>query len=132
MSSLKRAIGDTGESIARNYLLDNNYKILENNYCKPWGEIDIIAKNNKGLVFVEVKSRIITKTNHLPPETNVHFTKQQKIIKTAQSYLAEKNYPENISWQIDVIAIELNTKTRKANLKHIKNAVWQQNQYELF
>ena len=52
----KREFGDIGEDIVCKFLLRKGYKIIERNYLKPWGEIDIIAENDKSLVFVEVKS----------------------------------------------------------------------------
>ena len=95
---------------------------MEKNYQKPWGEIDIIAQN-QGLIFIEVKTRTNTKIAF--PEENVNFNKQRKLIRAAETYLLEKNHSPETPWQIDVIAIELNLKIRKANLKHIKNAVWE-------
>ncbi len=121
MPSPTRKTGDIGEQIAVDYLKDNGYKILERNYQKPWGEIDIIAKN-QGLIFIEVKTRTNTKIAF--PEENVNYNKRRKLIRAAETYLSEKNHSPETSWQIDVIAIELNLKNRKANLKHFKNAVW--------
>ena len=124
MPSQKRKLGDVGEGIAVGYLEKAGYRILERNYQKPWGEIDIIAKKDQNsIVFVEVKTR--KSISGYFPEENVNFKKQRKIIRTAQTYLAEKEYPPKTIWQIDVIAVELDEQTRKANLKHIKNAVWQ-------
>lgn len=125
MVTPKRKLGDIGEKIARGYLKKQGYQILEQNYQKPWGEIDIIAQNNKGLIFIEVKTRTVSEGQSLNPEENVGFNKKRKVIRTAQTYLLEKKYPLETPWQIDVIAVELNIQTRKANLKHIKNAIWQ-------
>ena len=129
MPSQKRKLGDLGEGIAVDYLLKQGCQILERNYQKPWGEIDIIARDNKAIIFVEVKTRTAPQkqslNNNPYPEENVRFQKQQKIIRTAQTYLLEKQYSSETSWQIDIIAVELNIQTRKANLKHIKNAIWQ-------
>ena len=125
MPSHKRKLGDLGEKIAADYLKERDYQIIETNYQKPWGEIDIIVQNNKEVIFVEVKTRTVSKGQSLSPEENVGFDKKQKVIRTAQTYLLEKKYPLETSWQIDVIAVELNLQTKKANLKHIKNAVWQ-------
>jgi len=125
MVTPKRKLGDLGEKIVVDYLKKQGYHILERNYQKPWGEIDIIVQNNTEIIFVEVKTRTVSKGQSLSPEENVGFNKKQKVIRTAQTYLLEKKYPSETSWQIDVIAVELNLQTRKANLKHIKNAIWQ-------
>jgi len=126
MPSQKRKIGDVGEKIAADYLEKNGCQIIERNYQKPWGEIDIIAQDKTGLIFIEVKTREKQKTGKaFSPEDNVHFAKQQRLIKTAETYLSEKDYPEETDWQIDVISVELNWQTRKASLRHFKNAVWE-------
>jgi len=123
--TLKRQFGDIGETIARKYLEKNKYQIIETNFQKPWGEIDIIASRKKDIIFIEVK----TKSSGIGdkyglPEEEVSWWKQQKIIRTANMYLTEKDYPEDINWQIDVISIFLDWKTRKARIKHFKNAVY--------
>ncbi|MFC1700813.1 YraN family protein [Patescibacteria group bacterium] len=124
MITEKRKIGDLGEKIATSYLENSNYEILERNYQKKWGEIDIIAKKDKIIVFVEVKTRKKSPIgDFFPPEINVNFSKQQKLVRTAQTYLLKKNLPDEITWQIDVVSIELNEKTRKADLRHIKNII---------
>jgi len=128
MPSQKRKLGDIGEKIAGDYLEKQGYQILERNYRKPWGEIDLIAQKKKEVIFIEVKTRTVQSGQSLKyayPEENVDFFKKRKLIRTAQTYLNEKNYPPETSWQIDVIALELNLQTKKANLKHFKNAVWQ-------
>jgi len=53
----REELGKLGEDLACRYLVDKGYKIIERNFRKPWGELDIIAKSpDKTLVFVEVKT----------------------------------------------------------------------------
>ncbi|MFH0906823.1 MAG: YraN family protein [bacterium] len=128
MPSPKRKLGDLGEQIAVDYLKKQRYKILERNYQKPWGEIDIIAQDkNKNIVFVEVKTRKKDNTliNPCFPEQNINFQKKQRLIRTAKTYILEKRRFSKSPWQIDIIAVELNSQTHKADLKHIKNAIWE-------
>jgi len=123
----KKEIGNIGEKIAVKYLKDCGYKILEKNFRKRYGEIDIVTlkKNgffskNKELIFIEVKTK--TKNKGYNPEENINFRKRKNLIKTAKYYILKNKY--NINWRIDTIIIELDPITRKANLRHIKNAVY--------
>ncbi|MBU3964990.1 YraN family protein [Patescibacteria group bacterium] len=125
MITQKREFGDLGEKIAQEYLEKQGYKILDRNYSKRWGEIDLIAESpEKELVFVEIKTREFK--NHpsvFLPEDSVNFSKQQKLIKTARTFLYENKYPEETGWRIDVIAVEINKISRNAEIRHIENAV---------
>ncbi len=121
----KDKLGKTGERIAEKFLKEKGYFILAKNYRKPWGEIDIIAEQNKEIIFVEVKTRTSNNKNPVLPETAVNYYKQRKIIKTAQTYLLEKSYHEETPWRIDVIAIEVSALKEHPLITHIENAVWE-------
>ncbi|MEK7522710.1 MAG: YraN family protein [Patescibacteria group bacterium] len=102
-------IGQIGEELACQYLLNNKYEIIDRNYREKWGEVDIICKDRDGvLVFVEVKT--LRKSDFLNPEENLHSSKLKKIKRTA--YLYANSHPElinnNKGWQIDLVAIEIN------------------------
>lgn len=79
--------GKRSEIIACDYLKKKGYKILEVNYKNKVGEIDIIAKDNDYLVFVEVKSRISQKFGH--PFEAIDERKQQKIHAVASLYMVK-------------------------------------------
>lgn len=125
MLTQKRIFGDLGEKIAKEYLQKHDYKIIDQNYSKRWGEIDIIAESNeKELVFIEIKTRETSgKSSVFFPEDSVNFSKQQKIIKTAQTFLYENKCDDNIFWRIDIIAIEINKNLHTAKIRHLKNAI---------
>jgi len=124
MTTSRRKLGDLGEKLAKEYLEKQGYEIIERNYQKRSGEIDLIARKNKIIIFVEVKTRTKNENEeYSPPEEAVNFSKQRKIIKTARLYLFENRYSGKTNWQIDIIAIEINKQTHQANLRHIKNAV---------
>ena len=91
MPSIKRKKGDIGEEVAFSYLEKHGYKILERNYSTKFGEIDIIAKKGKTVVFVEVKTRRDALESDLYPERNVDWRKQGKLIRTAEYYLIKNN-----------------------------------------
>lgn len=129
MTNEKQNIGKLGEDIAVKYLENNGLNILERNYRKPWGEIDIIALERrsilsnkfKELVFFEVK----TQKNYLEwePEENVNKHKKHQLSRIIMTYLKEHRISESQDWRIDVLAIKLNMKTKKAEINHIKNIV---------
>lgn len=110
---MKNIIGKQGEIVAVNFLLENKYKILETNYKNKIGEIDIIAKKNNFIVFVEVKFRSSLAFGYPREAVNLH--KQNKIKLVAQCYL-QKHSLLNSAVRFDVIEI-LNNK-----ITHIENA----------
>lgn len=125
MLSQKRKFGDAGEEIAAKYLKGKGYEVIERNYLKPWGEIDIVAKNKGMLVFCEVKTREKKHVEHYLAEASVNRLKIKKLQKICEHYLLEKRYPIHQKWQIDVLAIAINKENKKARVKHFENAVWE-------
>lgn len=121
MTTNERKIGDIGEEIAEKFLRKHGYEILDKNYSKKSGEIDIIAKKNEEISFIEVKTT--DKEKNFPIEQNVSFNKQKRLIRTAQTYLLDKKYAADIPWQIDVIIVELDYQKKLADIRHIKNAI---------
>jgi putative endonuclease len=109
--------GKVGEQIAVSFLKKNGYKILEKNFRCRLGEIDIVAREGKNLVFIEVKTR---KSNELGyPEEAVDLRKQRKIVAVALSYLQEKNISDK-DIRFDVVAV-LMTDSRP-EIRLIQNA----------
>ncbi|MCK5490518.1 MAG: YraN family protein [Candidatus Pacebacteria bacterium] len=124
MPSEKRKFGDLGEKIASNFLKRSKHKIVEINYLKRIGEIDIISKKKNILHFIEVKTRTQQSAEKYGlPEEAIASHKQKKIVKTAQYYLLENKYSDDIQWQIDVIAITINENKTKAKINYIENAI---------
>ena len=108
--------GVEGEQIVQKYLSNSGYKILETNWRFQKAEVDIIAKNNDFLVFVEVKTR----ANNLfgEPQTFVSEQKQALFKTAAEAYLEEKDFDNEI--RFDVIGIILDS--QKAKIEHFKDA----------
>ncbi len=124
MANDKINLGRIGENIACGFLKRSGYKIIETNYQKKIGEIDIIATKNEALHFVEVKTRTLESAEiYGTPQEAVSFQKKRKIKNTARCYLAEKKYTDEICWQIDVVAITVDAARNKAKLNFIENAV---------
>lgn len=125
MPSQKRKFGNLGERIAEKHLTKRGYTIVDRNYQKPWGEIDIVAKKNGVITFIEVKTRDLKHVENYLAEYSINRFKIRKLQKICETYLVEKRYSYNQKWQIDVIAISINKEILKARLKHYKNAVWE-------
>ncbi len=110
--------GKFGEQLAKEHLVSNKYKIVEQNFRTRTGEIDIIAEKDKTLVFVEVKTRVGKKFG-LPYEA-VGFYKMNHLKKASTYYLMLHNYP-NMKYRFDVISIILNEDKSVESLKHFEN-----------
>lgn len=115
----KHIVGKEGEDVAIQYLMQKGYKIIERNfYCKQ-GEIDIIARDKKELVFIEVKTR--TNAEYGRPIDAITKAKQKHLIRTIEYYLL-KHKLTNIPVRID--AIEVYKKMQnKYFVNHIPKAV---------
>lgn len=94
--------GEEGESIAASFLVKQGYRILERNYRTVLGEIDIVARDGKALVFVEVKAR--SGPQFGPPQAAVDLRKQTKMSRVALSYLKHKKVG-SCDCRFDVVAI---------------------------
>jgi putative endonuclease len=112
-----RQVGAIGEDIARNYLVENEFIILEQNYRNKIGEIDLIAKKEDEIIFIEVKSR--KNLNYGYPSEAVNMKKQLKILNTSKIYILA-NRLNNSRLRYDVIEVYL----RDNNINHIENAFW--------
>ena len=109
-------LGKIGEKAVKNYLRLRFYTILKCNYHSKYGEIDIIAKRFGYLAFVEVKTR--SENSFGEPSEYVDKLKQQKIIKTAYSYVF--HHPHNLTYRFDVA--EVRNVKGKLKINYIKNA----------
>lgn len=148
----KQKVGEMGENVACRFLVKHGYKIIEQNYWKKWGEIDVIAKKKGVLHFIEVKtvscenldniicsakdeldnqsyvknihliSNGIYETDTYRPEDNIHPWKLKRLSRTIQTYLLEKAR-DDIDWQFDVITIYLDTTNKKAKVKFLEDIV---------
>jgi len=116
-----KPLGDLGEKIAREYLENKGYKILDKNFrYSKLGELDIIAQKGNNIAFCEIKTRMKTGPGGFMPEDNITFDKQKKLIKLAQIWLAKHRI--DTDWQIDVLAIEI-YRDNSYDIRHLENAV---------
>ncbi len=111
--------GRLGEAFAVEYLVGQGYEILQNNYRKQFGEVDIIARDQGTLVFIEVKTRH-SKVFGSPSEA-VTARKQRQLSKIAQDYLLTHQLNDTAA-RFDVIGITLDQHSRPATIELIRNA----------
>lgn len=111
-------IGQIGEDIAVKHLVKQGYEILDRNYRKKYGEIDIVAKKDGVLHFVEVKTvSCETVPDGYQPEENINFFKARRLSNVIRVYLASGRVSCETEFQIDAIAVFLNQITRKAKIR---------------
>lgn len=111
-----KRIGIIGEKIAQEYLIKNEFKIIETNFLTKKGEIDIIAQKENYIIFIEVKTR----TNLLfgTPAMSINNIKKKHIKSAAEIYIYQNRlYKNNI--RFDVLEVFLND--GKCKINHIKD-----------
>jgi len=131
-------LGKLGEDLACRFLEERGFKVLERNYWKKWGEIDIVAqgkslfgKKEPVVHFVEVKAvareinedGVIRETKHgFQPEDAIHPWKIKRLKRAIQSYLLEKNLQDS-SWQFDIVAVFVDQDKKITKIRYTENAV---------
>lgn len=118
MTKEKQRIGNLGESAACEHLTKRGLEILVRNYRTPHGEIDIIARDGDTIRFCEVKTR--TSDLFGNPEEAVTESKMQHLIDSAEHYLQSNNL-DDINWQIDVIAVEIDDRNNVFRISRYEN-----------
>ncbi len=121
-------IGQIGESIACKYLEGKGFKVIERNYNRKWGEIDIICHfKKKKLHFVEVKSvsreNVSYETPDFRPEEKVDDRKRARLKRAIETYMLERNVPHETDFQIDLLVVFLNPETKQARVESLENII---------
>src|SRR3989344_4627904 len=138
-TSASQKTGEMGENIAVRFLVKQGYSILERNYTKKWGELDIIAEKERKLHFVEVKSvsretldEVTPASTSLGgpetldqyhPEDNMHPWKLKRLARTIQTYLLSEKVTEEKEWQMDLLVVFLAIKDKKARIKVVSDII---------
>ena len=115
MSKHNQQVGKWGEETAAQWLTEHGYEIVGQNIRTPYGEIDILAKKDNILIFIEVKT--LTSSKNFFPEHQITKRKREHMLNAAQHYSAENKIDH---WQIDVIAIE---GKQNPKITHFENAI---------
>jgi putative endonuclease len=123
-------IGTIGETVAAKYLENKGFSIIDRNYRKKWGELDIVAQKDGRLHFVEVKTvsrksydgKFEQEINNYRPEDNMHPWKLQKLRRALQTYLLEK-YRDDPPWQFDLACVFLDQEKRVAKVRLLEDII---------
>lgn len=121
--SQQQQVGDGGEEFVGNYLRQQGWQILSQQWHCRWGELDLVARQGSVLAFVEVKTRRAGNWD----ETGllaVHGRKQKKIIKTALIYLSRQQppLPVDLEYRFDVALVQHSISPKGEH-------IWQLDQY---
>lgn len=130
--AIHNKIGRIGEDIAEKWLVQKGFTILERNYLRKWGEIDIVSCETTGKIhFIEVKTVSYETRAYLEhavshgtwrPEENVHKNKQERLKRTIQTWLLDHKYTGE--WQIDIIAIRMVPCEKYCRVKLLDNVIF--------
>lgn len=115
---ISNPIAIRGEELASKFLVKKGYKIIDRNFRKGYGEIDIIALKDNTLVFVEVKTK--TSLSHGTPLEEITYFKLKSLVRTAQFYkVLNPKLPD--AMRIDAVSVMLDNVGNPSNIEHIEN-----------
>ena len=125
--AVHNTIGKEGEEIARKYLENKGYKIIECNYRTKRAEIDIIARLRQGfggqgkdiLVFVEVRTKHHEQFG--TPEDTINYQKRKRLQKNAAAYVHRKRYEG--SYRIDAVCLLIDENSGLQRIDHYESIV---------
>ena len=114
-------VGSRGEAAAAEYLKSRGYGILERHYRGAGGEVDLIARKEDCLVFVEVKASQGREGGDYPPEERVRSHKRTHLARAARHYLARRSAGTDLECRFDVVAVVFGTEAAP-EITHLENA----------
>ena len=118
--SESQLFGNRGEQLAYQYLISHGVDVIDRNVRVGSGEIDIVAKENDCVVFVEVKTR--HESSFADPEASITMLRAERMIACAEEFM-QLNPEFGESYRIDLISITKNTRSATANIVWFKNAI---------
>lgn len=126
-TSESQKTGELGENVAVKFLMKQGFNIVDRNYTKKWGELDIVAEKENRIHFIEVKSvsreTLDDLKDNYRAEDNMHPWKAKRMSRTIQTYLLDKNISDDKEWQIDLLVVYLDIKNKKAKVKVVKDII---------
>lgn len=123
MKTKKQKIGDIAEGVMVKYAKRRGWKVIARNWRKPWGEIDLVARDGVTVLFIEVKAQEVPVPDGFAPEDHFTFDKAARVVRTAHSYLLENNYDEDVAYRIDLAAVEVDRESGIGHVRYYPNAI---------
>src|SRR3989344_5191942 len=121
----KQVLGTMGEDRAILFLKEHGFSIIERNYAKKWGEIDVVAQKGNELHFVEVKTVSVkcheNRIDRYEPEDNVHSFKRARFARTIETYLLERNIPDDEEYVVDLISVYYEASSQRWDIHFIED-----------
>lgn len=115
-----KILGAAGEKLAAHYLQNKGYEIITTNFSIRGGEIDILAKHDGVLVFVEVKTR--TGDSFGEGSESINGLKRLHMRRAIQKYIYKKMGDKDVDYRVDIIEVELDSKTKALkNINHFED-----------
>jgi putative endonuclease len=126
MTDPRRRLGDRGEELAARHLEARGFEVVERNFRTRYGELDVVARDARYLVFCEVKTRIVRLATRevLGPFAAIGVRKQRQVRAMAREWLGrgrlEGSWPPEI--RFDAIGISFDAGGRLLSLEHLEAA----------
>jgi putative endonuclease len=122
--------GTLGESIAAKYLENKGFSVIDKNYRRKWGELDIVVQKDGVIHFIEVKTvsrrsfggHFEQEINNYRPEDNMHPWKLKRLERALQTYILEKRL-DSKEWQFDLVCVFLDQEKRVAKVRLLENII---------
>lgn len=123
-TSRTQKIGEVGEDIAHKHYINNGFRVIERNYTRRSGEIDLVCTKNNTFYFIEVKSVMaqISRENTVRPEENMTRSKITRLKKTILLYLREHQIQSG--WQFDLACVYIsNIHKKEGSVSLLENII---------
>ncbi len=143
---ITQKVGSLGEELAVKFLMKRGFRVLDRNYRRSWGELDIVVKKGGKIHFVEVKAlsqnivsdetfpldsrevsrsyiRAKVKKDRFRPEEHMTSEKLKRLGRIVQTYLGEKHVSSETKWQFDVLTVLIDRESKKAKVECLEDVM---------
>jgi len=126
MSDPRRKLGAHGEELAARHLEARGFEIVERNFRTRYGELDVVARDARALVFCEVKTRVVRVATRdvLGPFAAIGARKQRQVRAMAREWLGQGRIegPRPPELRFDAIGVSFDARGRLLSLEHLEGA----------